>query len=151
MMKNLSPAFIAQMETLLGAAATAQLQETIQGESPVSIRLNPTKPVEGASNIYNKVCWCDDGRYLSSRPQFTFDPLLHAGNYYVQEASSMALCQIFRQYLSGPLAVLDLCAAPGGKSTLLRACLHKDSILICNEILRNRAQVLAENMVKWGH
>ena len=152
-MKKLASAFIQQMETLLGKTETDALLDALQKEQPVSIRLNPLKPVEPSTTpIYiNKVYGCNEGWYLSQRPAFTFDPLLHAGCYYVQEASSMFLGQAIRQYVKNPVFALDLCAAPGGKSTLLRASLPKGSVLVSNEIVRGRAQILAENMVKWGH
>ena len=145
--------FVRQMSSLLGEAEAADLERALQEEPSTSIRLNPAKLVEpsNASPYMNKVPWCNDGRYLSERPQFTFDPLLHAGCYYVQEASSMFVSQAIRQYVGTSAFVLDLCAAPGGKSTLLRSSLPEGSVLVCNEIMRNRAQILAENMVKWGY
>ena len=145
--------FVRQMSSLLGEAEAADLERALQEEPSTSIRLNPAKLVEpsNASPYMNKVPWCNDGRYLSERPQFTFDPLLHAGCYYVQEASSMFVIQAIRQYVGTSAFVLDLCAAPGGKSTLLRSSLPEGSVLVCNEIMRNRAQILAENMVKWGY
>jgi len=97
-----------------------------------------------------RVLWMDDAVYLDHRPQFTMDPLLHQGCYYVQEASSMFLAEALRKCVSGPVRALDLCAAPGGKSTLLAGLLPEGSLLISNEIQRSRAQILAENMVKWG-
>lgn len=99
-----------------------------------------------------KVPWSSRGYYLSERPSFTFDPLFHAGVYYVQEASSMYLEQALRQTvnLSRSLRVLDLCAAPGGKSTLIRSVLPEDSLLVSNEVIRSRAGILQENMIKWG-
>ena len=86
------------------------------------------------------------------RPSFTFDPLFHAGTYYVQEASSMFLEQALKQSvdLSQPLRVLDLCAAPGGKSTLLQSLLNKESLLVSNDVIKSRAAILEENIVKWG-
>lgn len=93
------------------------------------------------------VPWCREGYYLSGRPSFTFDPLFHAGCYYVQEASSMFLEQALRQYVHGPVTMLDLCAAPGGKSTLARSILPEGSLLVANEVMRNRSQVLAENLI----
>lgn len=153
--------FINQMDALLGKEESALLLEALQKEPPTSIRLNPFKRVVPANrpnsiepdfSLYiNKVSWCDEGFYLSERPSFTFDPLLHAGGYYVQEASSMFLQQVIRQYIYEPVFALDLCAAPGGKSTLLRSSLPDGSVLVSNEIVRQRAQVLAENMVKWGY
>ncbi len=79
-------------------------------------------------------------------------PSLHAGVYYVQEASSMFLEEALRQTadLGRPLRVLDLCAAPGGKSTLLQSLLSPDSLLVSNEVIRNRVSVLRENSIKWG-
>ena len=122
-------------------------------EPEVSIRLNPRKgKTLSIENLDVEACpWCPDAYYLHQRPAFTFDPLLHAGAYYVQEASSMYVSQLLRHYfpVSGPSAALDLCAAPGGKSTLLASLLPSGSILVSNEPMPKRAQVLAENMQKW--
>lgn len=98
------------------------------------------------------VHWCQQGYYLPQRPSFTLDPLLHAGAYYVQEASSMFLDAVVRQLLPAetPLRVLDLCAAPGGKSTLLRAALPAESLLVSNEVIQSRVPILQENLIKWG-
>ena len=122
----------------------------LEEPSPTSIRLNPNKPftLEGES-----VGWCKWGRYLEQRPVFTLDPALHAGAYYVQEASSRFLEQAIVQTVavSKPIRVLDLCAAPGGKSTHLLSLLHPESVLVSNEVIRSRASILAENIQKWGH
>ena len=99
---------------------------------------------------WEPVPWCPDAFYLSERPPFTFDPLLHAGVYYVQEASSMYVAKLLKDYGSEtPCCALDLCAAPGGKSTLLAGLLPEGSLLISNEPMPKRANVLAENMQKW--
>ena len=135
------------------------LLEGLQQEPSVSIRVNPARlpadaTPEGADG---RVPWCHEGFYLKQRPAFTADPLLHAGAYYVQEASSMFLAHTLRTILlpsfvsHPPTTALDLCAAPGGKSTLLRSLLPDDCLLVANEPIRARAQVLAENMAKWGH
>ena len=118
----------------------------------MSIRLNPRKPA-GQPIDAEEVPWCRHAYYLKSRPNFTMDPLFHAGCYYVQEASSMFLDEIIRQLstLNFKLSTLDLCAAPGGKSTLLRSALPEESILYSNEPIRNRASILAENVQKWGY
>lgn len=122
-------------------------------EPEVSIRLNPRKgKTLSIENLDVEACpWCPDAYYLHERPAFTFDPLLHAGAYYVQEASSMYVSQLLRHHfpISGPSSALDLCAAPGGKSTLLASLLPSGSILVSNEPMPKRAQVLAENMQKW--
>lgn len=128
-------------------------------EPPVSVRLNERKcRMAGVSSdalslprADGGVPWCSSAVYLSERPSFTYDPLLHAGLYYVQEAGSMFLEQAIRRYVTAPAVALDLCAAPGGKSTHARALLPEGSLLVSNEPIRNRAQVLAENIVKWGH
>lgn len=118
--------------------------------APVSIRVNPAKELEPGSQ---KPGWSDFGRYLDERPVFTLDPLFHAGAYYVQEASSMFLEQVLKQTvdLSQPLIVLDLSAAPGGKSTHLLSLLSAKSLLISNEVIRSRCNILSENIQKWGY
>ena len=127
------------------------LLEALKEASPVSIRLNRRKwnlmPAGG-----RPVEWCTDGYYLNERPSYIFDPLFHAGAYYPQEASGMFLEQIFRQLnLSlSKLRILDLCGAPGGKSTHLASLLSDSGLLVANEVIRARAAVLKENLVKWG-
>lgn len=121
----------------------------LDSESPTSVRLNPCKPFD--SGWADIVPWCGDGRYLPTRPSFTLDPRFAAGAYYVQEASSMFLGWIFGQLdLSSSVAVLDLCAAPGGKSTHLQALVGGDGVVVANEVIRQRAGVLAQNITKWG-
>lgn len=121
------------------------------GEQITSIRINPGKLSE-ISHPKSKIPWTSAGFYLTTRPSFTFDPLFHAGCYYVQEASSMFLEQALKQTidLSQPLKVLDLCAAPGGKSTHMQSLISKDSLLVSNEVIRSRANVLKDNIIKWG-
>lgn len=118
----------------------------------VSVRLHPVKRSAAfAGNAL--VPWCSAGRYLDVRPVFTLDPLYHAGAYYVQEASSMFLDHMIRQVLPerNGLRVLDLCAAPGGKSTLIASLLDSDSLLVSNEVIRTRASILEENTARWGY
>ncbi|MBC8173194.1 MAG: RNA methyltransferase [Chitinophagales bacterium] len=120
--------------------------------APVSVRMNPKKKTDQFSR--NKtVPWSASGFYLEERPSFTLDPLFHAGTYYVQEASSMFLEYIFKKItdLSYPLKILDLCAAPGGKSTLISALISEESVLISNEVIKSRVHVLKENIIKWGN
>lgn len=133
---------------LLGDEAE-DLLSSLRAPAPVSIRLNPLKPVEMPGE---PVHWCNLGRYLPERPVFTLDPLFHAGAYYVQEASSMLLEQAFRAAGNLPeyAVVLDLCAAPGGKSTHLAALLPPSALLISNEPVRQRQAALLENLWKWG-
>ena len=137
-----------------GAAGGAR----VMGEGAAGVGV--MEGAEGAAGVgvmgslagAERVPWSSFGYYLAERPSFTFDPVFHAGAYYVQEASSMFLEQVIRQTtdLSRSLRVLDLCAAPGGKSTLLQSCLSGGSLLVSNEVIRNRANILEENMIKWG-
>jgi 16S rRNA C967 or C1407 C5-methylase (RsmB/RsmF family)/NOL1/NOP2/fmu family ribosome biogenesis protein len=122
------------------------------GEKLTSIRINPFKKTELDFGTAEKVPWCETGFYLSERPSFTFDPLFHAGCYYVQEAGSMFIEHLLKNTvdLSKQLAVLDLCGAPGGKSTLINSLISKDSFLISNEVIKPRSEVLAYNLSKWG-
>lgn len=129
-----------------------KLISALSENAPVSVRVNDKAgSVELFKGITTEqIRWCDNGFYLDKRPLFTADPLFHAGAYYVQEASSMFLSQIVKQFLVNCEIGIDLCAAPGGKSTLLKQFLPKDTLLISNEIIRTRAQILAENLIKWG-
>lgn len=122
------------------------------GEQITSIRINPFKQQTQVPGIQSSIPWTKYGYYLEARPSFTFDPLFHAGTYYVQEASSMFLEQALRQTtgLAAPLKVLDLCAAPGGKSTHIQSLISKESLLVSNEVIRSRANVLKDNIIKWG-
>lgn len=130
----------------------AALVRGLDAEAATSIRLNPKRlpPDAEPAGADGRVPWCQEGVYLKERPVFTADPLLHAGAYYVQEASSMFLAHVLRTLRPAPRLALDLCAAPGGKSTLLRSLLPDDCLLVSNEPNRARCQVLAENMAKWG-
>ena len=135
----------------MGEDLFAQFLRGLGEEPPVAIRLNPLKCYYMPLDYERRVPWCDAGFYLNARPQFTFDPLFHAGLYYVQEASSMFIHEVLRQLVTEPVLMLDLCAAPGGKSTTARTRLPHGSVLVCNEPVRHRAQVLSENMQKFGH
>lgn len=99
------------------------------------------------------VPWCAYGRYLSARPAFALDPRWHAGAYYVQEAASMFVAAAYAAAFpdEAPRRVLDLCAAPGGKSTLWRTLLPDEALLVANEPVKSRANILAENLTKWGN
>lgn len=151
---------------LMGAERFGRYLESFEEPAPVSIRLNPKKMSEGRGQRLEvidgePVAWCREGYYLKQRPNFTMDPLFHAGCYYVQEAASMFLDEVLRQMHNAyvnhqpsairPLTALDLCAAPGGKSTLLRSALPADCVLYSNEPIRNRASILLENVTKWGY
>jgi len=125
------------------------------GEVLTSIRINPKKFNDQYFNelsIASKVPWSVNGYYLKERPSFTLDPLFHAGAYYVQEASSMFLEHVLSNAtsLNAPLKILDLCAAPGGKSTLIQSLMHEDALLVSNEVIKGRVGVLCDNITRWG-
>ena len=149
-MVNLPADFVAETRRIMGDERYNRFVGAFDEEAPTSIRVNPSK-VSLANG--ERVPWCSEGYYLNDRPQFTFDPLLHAGCYYVQEASSMFVTHVLRNcqlsIVNYQLA-LDMCAAPGGKSTALRSVLPDDCVLISNEPMGNRAQILLENVTKWG-
>ncbi|MGL5789330.1 MAG: methyltransferase RsmF C-terminal domain-like protein, partial [Bacteroidales bacterium] len=150
---NLPKDFIEQSQAILGENEFKAFEKALESETPVSVRINDTKSsVEELAylNISAPVKWSQSGFYLKERPSFTFDPLFHAGTYYVQEASSMFIEQALRRYVSEPSVHLDLCAAPGGKTTLAYSVLPEGSFVVCNEIMKNRSNILAENMTKWG-
>ena len=146
---ELNGKFVERTRALFGEERYGRFVQALETEPVVSIRFNDRK-MEADSSL-NAVPWASAGRYLESRPVFTADPLFHAGCYYVQEASSMFVEQAVRQYVDRPVRALDLCAAPGGKSTLLLSQLPQGSILVSNEPVPLRAQILAENVTKWGN
>ena len=134
----------------------AEFDKALLKPSPVSVRLNTEKisvrDIEARFGNLEKVPWCDSGYYLPKRPVFTLDPLFHAGAYYVQEAASMFVerCFYTARNIDRVRIALDLCAAPGGKSTHLASLLRDGGLLVSNELVRSRLGVLRENMSKWG-
>ena len=189
---NLPEDFIRETRQVMGEQRFNRFMEAFNEDAPTSIRVNPRlisneklviSNCDDSDSGETRVPWCPEGYYLSDRPQFTFDPLFHAGCYYVQEAASMFITHILNWWkVEGggwrentpttektaaefgikcnlpppstlhlqPLAVLDLCAAPGGKSTAMRTVLPEGSILVSNEPIPTRAQILLENITKWG-
>ena len=142
--------FLDRMRQQLGAEAE-QLFRALETEPVTSIRLNDKKDVLTFPCDTEEVPWHIDGYYLTQRISFTTDPLFHAGAYYVQEASSMFVQQALDQYVSPDSIVLDLCAAPGGKSTLISQHLGQEGLLVSNEVVRQRLFILSENIQKWGN
>lgn len=172
--------FLESLEGIEGFNKEAFIKVHESGEQVTSIRINPAKtsivnressipetlaspgsddnskqvsPIHHSRyTIHDPVPWSQFGFYLKERPSFTFDPFFHAGRYYVQEASSMFLEQAFRQLidLAKPSKVLDLCAAPGGKSTHIQSLISPKSLLVSNEIIRSRNTILIDNITKWG-
>ncbi len=139
------------MNVLLGEEAEA-FYTALESPSPVSVRFNGRKVIQQWASE-ESVPWFSGGKYLPERPIFTLDPFLHAGAYYVQEASSMFTGYAFEMLApkEGSLKVLDLCAAPGGKATLLADLLNDESMLVANEVIQNRYPILRENLLKWGY
>lgn len=148
---NLPESFTKYTAQLMGDELYNRFVEGLEAEPSVSIRMNRSKCKNTVTENTEQVAWCDCGYYLAERPAFTFDPLLHAGHYYVQEASSMFVHHVLKQYIKKPVQMLDMCAAPGGKSTASLGALPIGSTLMCNEPMRTRVQILAENMQKWGN
>ena len=154
-MSHLLPAaFLASLQNVKGFDEDAFVRVHDSGGQITSVRLNPAKQslLTGSYPAGMKIPWSTHGYYLSGRPSFTADPLFHAGAYYVQEASSMFLETAIRQCCDPgqPLKVLDLCAAPCGKSTLIQSLISDGSFLVSNEVIKTRVGVLAENLTKWG-
>lgn len=151
-MQNFPEDFTSQLQADLGDESKALL-DALETESPTSIRYNPKKQISPLFEAKSHIPWAENGIILKERPSFTFDPYFHAGHYYVQEASSMFLEEVLKQCvdLNDSLRVLDLCAAPGGKSTHLSSLISSDSILISNEVISARASILVENLTRWGN
>lgn len=144
------PDFLDAINAQLGCQSSLLLT-ALQSDTNTSIRVNKSKKNTHFEHT-KQVPWCKEGFYLPQRPIFTNDPLFHAGCYYVQEASSMFLAHIFEtlQLHTNKINVLDLCAAPGGKSTLILDNIHEQSLVVSNEVIKTRANILRQNITKWG-
>ncbi|MCE5205224.1 MAG: RsmB/NOP family class I SAM-dependent RNA methyltransferase [Porphyromonadaceae bacterium] len=150
---NLPADFIHSVRGQLGEE-TEPFLSVLAEDTPVSIHLNPFKRERNLLafiQLAERVPWSEQGYYLAERPSFTFDPLFHTGYYYVQEASSMFIEHVVKKLVSAPVTCLDLCAAPGGKSVGLLSALPAGSLLVSNEVVRQRANVLSETLIKFGH
>lgn len=151
----------------------ARFEAAMSEETPTCVRFNPSKIPHTPSKLplaafseseLVRIPWAEMGFWLEKRPVFTLDPLFHAGAYYVQDASSMFVGAAFREVLQQAnirrkasqraLRVLDLCAAPGGKTTDLAASLRQafgdNFLLVANEVVSQRAGVLKDNVCVWG-
>ncbi|MCF8258112.1 MAG: rRNA cytosine-C5-methyltransferase [Flavobacteriales bacterium] len=150
MTRNELLALVASRTGVLDAASQQAFVDAHDAPPPVSIRINGAKWQRGP--LADPVPWATGAYYLDHRPTFTFDPLFHAGAYYVQEAGSMFLEQAVNAcgLLGADCVALDLCAAPGGKSTHLLSLLGADALLVSNEVVRPRARILCDNIAKWG-
>lgn len=148
--------FEADVRDVIGDEDWDVFVDALSDEPSVSIRVNSkvNNSLEGSLSVLGlesmEVKWCEYGRYLFERPKFTYDPMFHAGAYYVQEASSMFVWQALEQLVSKDAVVLDMCAAPGGKSTVIAQYLSEEGWLVSNEYVPQRAHVLVENIQKWG-
>ena len=144
--------FLSAIQNQLSESQVNELVQSFATNAPISIRKNPFKSAIHIEDT-TSIPWCSTGYYLNERPSFTLDPSFHAGAYYVQEASSMFLEQAVTRSvdLNKSIRALDLCAAPGGKSTHILSLLNHESLLISNEVIRTRANILAENTLKWGN
>lgn len=148
---ELPQSLLDSLERTAGFDSTCFLKRHDEVDPSSSIRYNPLKKA-AVPYASTPIPWCQSGAFLKERPSFTFDPLFQAGAYYVQEASSMLLEQAFLQLMESnkTIKALDLCAAPGGKTTHLHTLLPMGSLLIANEVIRSRALILRDNLIRWG-
>jgi len=142
--------FLAYLQAELDEQTLQLLKESLETESPTSIRYNPLKHHDKVTN--SVVPWEPFAQYLETRPSFILDPAWHSGAYYVQEASSMIIPYMLQHVnaFKEKIWVLDACAAPGGKSTHILSHIKASSLLFANETVRNRANILQENVERWG-
>ena len=147
---KLPEAFIEQLRVLLPKEWEALADAITTSEPSVAVRVNEARGVDVPEGAH-RVPWCGEGFYLQDRPAFTFDTDWHAGRYYVQDASSMFIAHVIRHLVHEPVRYLDLCAAPGGKTTAAIQTLPQRSLVVANEIVPPRARVLADNVVRWGN
>lgn len=150
-MRELPVAFTERMRKQLGAEDAERLFVALDSVSPVAVRLNPAKcGEEGVWSEGEAIAWSKNGRKLQERPSFTLDTAFHAGAYYVQEAASQFIDHIIAGEALQGKRVLDMCAAPGGKTTIYSTAVGEDGLVVANEYVRSRANILADNVRKWG-
>lgn len=144
-------AFTERMRKQLGTEEAERLFVALDSVSPVAVRLNPAKcGEEGVWSDGEAIAWSKNGRTLKERPSFTLDTAFHAGAYYVQEAASQFIDHVIAgEELQGK-RVLDMCAAPGGKTTIYSTAVGVEGLVVANEYVRSRANILADNVRKWG-
>ncbi|WP_073091394.1 methyltransferase RsmF C-terminal domain-like protein [Cyclobacterium lianum] len=146
----LPDAFLQQMKRLLSEEELQLFLQALDQKARVSIRLNPEKLKEVPYEA-KPLPWCPWAFVLRERPVFTMDPFFHSGAYYVQEASSNFLWQVLHQIaIPASSLALDLCAAPGGKTTLISSFLGDEGLVVANEVIKGRSKILKENVIKWG-
>ena len=146
----LSQEFIGQLQGLLPDEWEALVEAITASEPSVAVRVNEARGAKVPAGA-RRVPWCAKGFYLADRPAFTFDTDWHAGHYYVQDASSMFITHVIKHFVHEPVRYLDLCAAPGGKTTAAMQALPQRSLIVANEIVPPRARVLADNVIRWGN
>jgi 16S rRNA C967 or C1407 C5-methylase (RsmB/RsmF family)/NOL1/NOP2/fmu family ribosome biogenesis protein len=142
--------FISQLRDLLPDEWQALADAITSSDPSVAVRVNAARGVSVPDRA-RRVPWCGQGYYLDNRPSFTFDTDWHAGRYYVQDASSMFIAHVIDSLIHEPVRYLDLCAAPGGKTTAAIQALPQRSMIVANEIVPPRARVLGDNVVRWGN
>ena len=158
-MMQIKESFRKYLEEAIGCDKALVAFSAFEEAAKVSVRINPYK--QGKEFTGKSIPWNQYGRILEERPKFTLDPHFHGGAYYVQDSSSMFVGHVFRRLMdrircsaSGTIRVLDLCAAPGGKTTDLAASLRDvfgdGFILVSNEVMKQRAGILADNVALWG-
>lgn len=153
--ERLPKEFVSNMAQTLGEAEARNLCDALMRPPVVSVRMNPSKLC--GTDIFDTpqpVEWCDHGFRLPDRPRFTLMPHMHAGAFYVQDASSMIMAEVVKRLTTGngtPVCYLDACAAPGGKTTAAISALPPHSLAVANEFVPQRAQILRENLIKWGY
>ncbi len=152
-MDSLNKDFLELLNEVIPSEEIDNFVRSIDNSVQTFVRFNTYKPTKNHFEG-NDIRWCGNGVALKERGSFTFDPLFHAGAYYVQEASSMFIEQLFIRKILPNVGlapkVLDLCAAPGGKSTHISSLIGSDALLVANEVIRSRANILKENIIKWG-
>lgn len=146
---NLPEPFVEYMSAKLGDSYT-DFYDSLYQQAPVSLRWNLGKKIlHPIFHQFEPVPWCNEGIYIPERISFTLEPTFHSGGFYVQESSSMFVEKLMDFENSN--LILDLCAAPGGKSTLIASRLKSHQFLISNEVIKSRLTTLRQNITRWGN
>ena len=157
--RSLPPAFMEEMEELFEKLPGVSLSElpaffeSLQGERSYGLRRNPLKYgreefEESMPFSLERIPWAEEGYFYQKEEQPGKSPYHELGAFYMQEPSAMVAAQLLSA--NPGERILDLCAAPGGKSTQIAGKMRGEGILVCNEYVPARAEILSQNMERMG-
>jgi len=153
MNQKLPAAFIDQMKRLLGEEGFSNYLKALDQSVTKALRINLLRCPDGKApcaieGLGEEVPWARGAYFVEGDARPGLSPLHEGGLYYLQEPSALSSASVLDAKPGE--RVLDLCAAPGGKSTQLAAMMQGEGVIVCNEPIPSRAQILSRNIERMG-